>query len=124
MNIEEMLAQRDREAADGSATAHYRVDRYPGVAWWFLGPEIEDRVIEPDWSTLTDDDGNPMDADAWWPDEGDIEQVPTGMVRMVMVGDDREFIIDPDDIEQVHGPVCSCGQLGCGWAYATDEEEA
>ena len=54
--------------------------------------------------------------------DGDTEwtglEQPTGMVEMVMVGDDRIHIIDPDDITPIADEdYCSgCGQTGCGWS--------
>jgi hypothetical protein len=38
-----------------------------------------------------------------------------GQVNCVMVGDDRDFYFDPDDVTELpeDTPVCSCGQLGC-----------
>lgn len=94
-----------------------RVSGYRGVAFYVVGHETEERVIEPDWDTLRDDDGNPMDADTWWPDENDIETVPTGRIIVCMVGDDRHHSVDPTDITPLDDDdYCgSCGQIGCGW---------
>jgi hypothetical protein len=86
-----------------------------GAVLHVVGPELEDRVIEPDWDTLVDDNGNPMDADVWWPEPEDIETVETGRLLVRMVGDDRDHAVDPDDLTPYDGPVCSCGQVGCGW---------
>lgn len=65
-----------------------------GIAWRFAGAETK------------------PDADTEWTG---IEE-PTGMVTMVMVGDDREFSIDPDDVGTLEeGEFCrECGQVGCG----------
>lgn len=46
-------------------------------------------------------------------DEGELVDGP--LVEAHMVGDDRTFIIDPDDCTPYTDPVCSCGQVGCGW---------
>lgn len=94
---------------------HVTVNGWRGIVCWVLGPETEERVIEPDWDTLVDDAGNPMDADSWWPDESDIERVETGRLIVRMIGDDRDHIVDPDDLTAYDRPVCSCGQAGCGW---------
>ena len=43
---------------------------------------------------------------------------PTGRVLAHMVGDDRTFAFDPDDLEPIADEdYCSCcGQVGCGWS--------
>jgi hypothetical protein len=77
---------------DLDTTVAYRIDTFPGVAWRYLGPAMAD------------------DADTVW--TGD--QVPTGMARMVMVGDDRVVAIDPQDVSVLSEEWCgSCGQTGC-----------
>jgi len=98
---------------------HVRHRDWRGVAFWVVGPETEERVIEPDWDTLRDDDGNPMDADVWWPEDDDFETVETGRLLVRMVGDDRDISADPDDLEPIdEDDYCSgCGQLGCGWGH-------
>ena len=85
---------------------HVTVDHYPGIAFWYLGPETEDRVIEPDWDGV----------DPWWLDENDIETVDTGRLLVRMVGDDRDIAVDPDDIHPLEsdGFCPGCGQTGCG----------
>jgi hypothetical protein len=71
----------------------YTVEGYHGIAFWYAGPELV------------------PDADSEW--TGEMNE--TGMARMVMVGDDREFIIDPDDCTVISfGDYCpECGQIGC-----------
>jgi hypothetical protein len=71
----------------------YRVQQYPGVAWWYTGDETK------------------ADEDTYWTG---YEQ-PTGRVTMVMVGDDRKFAIDPDECTPLDDDdYCSgCGQIGC-----------
>jgi hypothetical protein len=73
----------------------YRVAHYPGVAFWYAGPQIE----------LYDDGG----------DEPAERQ--TGMALMVMVGDDRRHVVDPEDVSPLaEEDYChSCGQVGCPW---------
>jgi hypothetical protein len=95
---------------------HVTVDHHPGVAFWVIGAETEDRVIEPDWDTLRDDHGNPMDADVWWPDESDIETVDTGRLLVRMIGDDRDIAVHPSDVHPLEsdGFCPGCGQTGCG----------
>ena len=76
---------------------------YGGVAWYVVGLEYE-TVYDYEWN---DEFG--------CEDEIAIERM-TGMVRAIMVGDDRVELIDPDDLvvidedDYCHG----CGQIGCG----------
>lgn len=71
----------------------YRADAFPGVAFRVLGPHTQ------------------PDSETWCTGE----ESDTGFVRAVMVGDDRVFVLDPDDLTPIdeddycHG----CGQLGC-----------
>lgn len=41
----------------------------------------------------------------------------TGRLLVVMIGDDRVFAVDPDDVtELADEDLCfECGQIGCGW---------
>ncbi len=74
----------------------YRVAGYGAVAWRYAGDEIE----------------------RYWTDDlDDVDEVATGMVRMIMVGDDDVWIIDPADCEPIgESDYCQdCGQIGCGW---------
>jgi hypothetical protein len=72
----------------------YRVAGYSGVAWWVLG-----------WETAPDEDT-----------EWSGMETRTGKVVCVMVGDDRRFTFDPDEITPLaRKEFCgSCGQIGCG----------
>jgi hypothetical protein len=71
-----------------SSSLAYKVASYPGVAWWPLGWETE-------------------------PDQSGIE-VRTGRVVAIMVGDDRHFVFDQQDLQPLDEPFCvSCGQIGC-----------
>lgn len=92
---------------------YVRVDGYKGIAWWVKRLETESRLIEPDWDELPEG----VDADTWWPDEDDFEEVETGRLVCVMVGDDREWFFDADDVHIIDDDdFChSCGQIGCAW---------
>lgn len=46
-----------------------------------------------------------------------------GNVSARMVGDDRDFSLDPSLITPVEGEVCECGQLDCGWGTVDPDEE-
>ena len=71
----------------------YTIDGWRGIAWYV------DRI-----ETAPDEDTE-------WTG---IEE-PTGNVVCVMVGDDREFVFDPDDLTEVpEDDYChECGQVGC-----------
>ena len=73
---------------------HYGVSYYPGISFYFHSAETE------------------PDEDTEWTGY----EVETGMARMVMVGDDRVHIVDPEDISEIpEDSFCrSCGQIGCG----------
>ncbi len=75
----------------------YSVESYPGIAWRVFGWEIE----RGKWA---DDDGEEMD----------IER-RTGKLICVMIGDDRRFSFDPEDIKEIkREEYCGvCGQIGC-----------
>jgi hypothetical protein len=79
------------ELAIGSGR-RYAVRQYPGVAFWYDGPQLSRE----------------------WQDD-DVYTVETGMVLMVMVGDDRRHVIDPEDITELSDDdYCpGCGQIGC-----------
>lgn len=73
-------------------------------------------------TTLPDSESYPVDAVykvegydgvAWRVDEF-IEQ---NMVRCHMIGDDRSFEFDIEELTKIEeGTFCwSCGQIGCGW---------
>jgi len=74
----------------------YTVEEYRGVAWRAYG-----------WETQPTDDT-----------EWDGYEERTGKVVCVMVGDDRRFAFDPDDLTPLADKeYCgSCGQIGCGHA--------
>ena len=45
----------------------------------------------------------------------DVEEVEVfDRVVCHMIGDDREFEFEIDELEKIDEP-CSCGQVGCGW---------
>jgi hypothetical protein len=82
----------------------YTVRGHGGVAWYVMGWETEPGPCE--WY---DDD-----AGEWVYDE-EPEEVRTGRVVCVMVGDDSRFTFDPEDVAPLaREAYCgSCGQMGC-----------
>lgn len=88
----------------------YRVTGHGGVAFELLGYE---RVWVPTMVLMTDGDGNEYEV----PDdsgEGNWEYTE-GSVRVRMVGDDRVFTEDIDDLTPLgDDDYCpECGQIGC-----------
>lgn len=93
----------------------YRVEGYRGIAWYLLGHATE--WTSEEW--IYDEEGDPEDETSYLycePEEVEDES----RVRAVMIGDDRVFVFDVDDVTPIpedsycHG----CGQIGCG-AYAS-----
>jgi len=82
--------ETDAEAFPAHA---YKVRHGSGVAWYVLG-----------WETEPDEDT-----------EWSGYENRTGRVVCVMVGDDRHFTFDPDDITPLaRKDYCGeCGQMGC-----------
>lgn len=89
------MAKRHYEVDDDAFPADaYRTNDYNGVAWYVLGWETE-----------------PTEDTEW---DGIEER--TGRVVLVMVGDDRHFVYDLEDITPLEREdYCGeCGQIGCG----------
>lgn len=86
MNIEE-IKELDNEGS------RFTVDGYRGIAFYFYDEEFVN------------------DEDTIWTGM----QTPTGNAVMIMVGDDRKFIVDPEDVEAISDDdYCpECGQIGC-----------
>ncbi len=88
------MRRRNYEVDDAAFLADdYAVTGYPGIAWRVYGWETE------------------PDEDTEW---SGIEK-RTGRVVCVMVGDDRRFTFDPDELTPLsEDDYCgSCGQISC-----------
>lgn len=74
--------------------ARYAVESYPGIAFYLRG-YVMTRDADYDWTGIEDEDHS--------------------FVRAVMVGDDREHIIDVDELRALEdeGYCHVCGQIGC-----------
>ena len=72
----------------------YTTRDYPGIAWRVFGWETEPDE-ETEWTGL---------------------EQKTGKIVCVMVGDDRPFLYDPEDVTPLEREeYCGvCGQIGCG----------
>jgi hypothetical protein len=90
----EQIIQADKEGY------RFTVDGWRGIAFYLLEPETVDEWDEETGENVTEWSGY---------------KVPTGNVVMVMVGDDREHVIDPDDVNALDDDeYCpECGQVGC-----------
>lgn len=73
----------------------YRVAGYSGIAWRVFAYETEPDE-DTEWSGLEN---------------------PTGNLLAHMIGDNREFSFEPDELEPLaEEDYCAgCGQIGCGW---------
>ncbi len=71
-----------------------QIDGHDGIAWHVLGFQTE------------------PDEDTEWSGE----EVQTGQLVCMMVGDDNHWLFDPSDIKKLaREDYCSeCGQIGCG----------
>jgi hypothetical protein len=84
-------------------SAHYSVESYPGIAFWLRGYATMEVEIE-------------YHNGGMW--DYEIETSPDyDKVIAVMVGDDREHIIDVDELTVIDDDAycAGCGQISCGW---------
>ena len=81
------------ESAEEYQADAYRIDGWSGIAWSILG-----------WETEPYEDT-----------ERSGYERRTGNLIAVMIGDDREFPVDPDDVSELQPEdyCCVCGQIGC-----------
>jgi len=87
------MKRRHYERATEYTADAYRVAGSDGIAYYVLG-----------WETEPDEDT----------DWTGIEE-RTGMLVVQMIGDDRHFVVDPDDVTPLDADeYCpECGQIGC-----------
>lgn len=87
------------------------VDGYDGVAWRVTGPEL---VWEPEMFYVEDEDGDEVLVEG---DGGEWVDGDGSRLVCVMIGDDRDFSFDAEDLTPIPDDqdICSCGQTGCGW---------
>ena len=89
------MRRKNYEPAEEYSADAYAVGGWgKGIAWYVLGWETE------------------PDEDTEW---SGIEE-RTGNLICVMVGDDKQFSIDPSDVTEIDPEsICrECGQIGCG----------
>jgi hypothetical protein len=86
----------------------YAVEGYRGVAFYLTGWQ---QRWEPLTTLIPLDDGEECEIEL---DEGEwVDDPESGIVRAVMVGDDREHLVDVDDLTKLdEGDYCH----GCGVA--------
>ena len=82
-----------------------RVKGWPAVAVYVAGWE---QVWEPE--IYLDENGNEIEGS-----DGEFVDDVGGRIRVVMVGDDREHLVDLDELEPLDDlDYCAqCGQIGC-----------
>jgi len=75
--------------------AYYTVEGYGGIAWYTLGYHVEE-IWDSNWDEVE-------------------EVVDTAKAVMVMVGDDRKFVFDIEELTELdEDEFChTCGQIGC-----------
>jgi len=91
--------------------AYYRVEGYNGIAWYLTG--YATKTTEESWEYSGE--GDPEDEANYFYNEPE-ELEDREHVIAVMVGDDRKFTFEVDELTMLdeddfcHG----CGQIGCG----------
>jgi hypothetical protein len=94
--------------------ARYSIAQYPGVAFYLKGWEQKwepVRVILLDEETSEEYEEDDPYGEGEWVDDTE------GRLRAVMVGDDRVFLVEMEDLTPLGDEdYCSCcGQIGCRW---------
>ena len=92
MNVNNRTSYEEDQAAFPSDA--YTVDGYGGIAWHVYGWETQPG-LDTEWDGIDE---------------------RTGRVICVMVGDNRKFSVDPDEVHPLDElDYChECGQVGCG----------
>ena len=90
----------------------YRVQGYGGVAWRVDGYAQE--WTEETWEYSGE--GDEDDEANYYYNEPELIEDRSRVVAH-MIGDDRDFTFDVDEVEPIEDDeYCSgCGQIGCGW---------
>lgn len=95
--------------------AQYSVEGFRGIAFNLVGYGTTEQY-EGDYLVCDDEDCDHGLSEMCWT-EGETSIVTDlDWVRAVMVGDDREHLVEVASLIKLEEDVCSCGQLGCGWA--------
>lgn len=106
-----------RSTAELRTDTYYACEGWPGIAFYYAGPD--DYELPEEWTLdCCEDDPSSCDhaSDMCWVYNEPMIISCDYLARMVMVGDDKEHIIDVHRLTPIHEDVCSCGQLGCAWA--------
>lgn len=96
--------------------ALYTVKGYRGVAFTLIDYGVTEEY-EGDYLICDDENCDHQVSEMCWT-EGETSIVTDlDWVRAVMVGDDREHLVEVSELTKIDESqsVCSCGQLGCGW---------
>lgn len=91
--------------------ARYSVDGQPGIAFWLKGYFM----VLDDCPGHPAGPGDPMGETVYCDGSCEMPEPDESQVIAVMVGDDREHVIDVDDLTALdEDAYCSvCGQIGC-----------
>lgn len=98
---------------DINMDGRFKVEGWPGVAVRIDGYV---KTWDPYIAIDEDEDGNEIEIETG---EGEwVDDVESGMVNVVMIGDDAKHVVDISDLTEIDDEdYCSdCGQLGCGWS--------
>lgn len=102
------------DVQDVDMSARYTVAGYRGVAFYLVG-WAQETQYEGDQLVCDDEECDHQLSEMCWA-QGEYSIVYSDtMVRAIMVGDDREHIVDIDDLTKIgDDDYCSvCGQIGC-----------
>lgn len=104
------MATVDKALEPVDFTAHYRIAGYGGIAWYLRS--YAKQVTDEEW--VYDGEGDPEDEASYLYNEPE-EVEDRNRVIAVMVGDDREFEVDIEDLTLLaREDFCGvCGQIGC-----------
>lgn len=91
----------------------FTVDSMSGVAWWFKRWDTDE--IPESWTLACDDPDCEHDDTCYLYNEPEQAESSERAV-MVMVGDDREHVVDVSELTEIsENDYCpGCGQTGCG----------
>jgi hypothetical protein len=109
------------EDAQAFPAEYYSVKQYPGVAFYVLGWETQQEAV----TCLVEEEDENGDTFSYEMLGDDFEDVRTGRVLAVMVGDDYRHCVELEDLTPLEREAfCGeCGQIGCSHD-GLDREEA
>jgi hypothetical protein len=96
--------------------ARYAVATYPGVAFYLVGYVQTREECQGHPAEDCGDEHAALGEVLYCDGSCEEPHDDTSQVRAIMVGDDREHIVDVEDLKLIgEGDYCpGCGQIGCG----------